>query len=139
LQPDTLRKFTAMALEYQSLTGKSIPGNSAKRDPAAQAALYAKDPLHAAPPGRSMHEYGYAIDSDTAVVDDLDKRGLLRKYGFWRPLMQPKVKHKESWHIEPIGLNYAKIRKGVAVGSAALLAALAITLAVLFVSRKMKR
>jgi hypothetical protein len=58
-----------------------------------------------------MHNYGHAIDVNTPDVDRLMQRGLLAKYGFWRPLMQPSVKNKESWHLEPVGLNYATVRK----------------------------
>lgn len=111
LQPDTLAKFKAMAAEHFALTGKPIQVNSAYRSGVKQAELYARDPLHAAKPGFSMHNYGHALDLNSADVDSLMSHGLLAKYGFWRPLMQPKIKNKESWHIEPVGLNYAAIRK----------------------------
>ena len=125
LTPDTLARFTAMAEDYRAATGKRIQVNSAYRSPQEQAALYAANPAKAAAPGRSMHNYGYALDIQSEQADQLDTLGLLRKHGFHRPLMAPWVRNKESWHIERAGLNYAKIRAagGVSIGILLALAA----------------
>jgi hypothetical protein len=98
LEPNTLNLLSGMAKEYNVTTGKSIPINSANRSPEDQARLYAQNPAKAAKPGRSMHEFGVGIDTDSAVGDELDKLGLLKKYGFTRPI------GGEKWHLEPAGV-----------------------------------
>jgi len=112
VQADTLIAFNKMAIEYTTLTGKKIQVNSAYRDPIKQAQLYAADPVHNSAPGRSMHQYGYAFDIQSTDAESLEKSGLLKKYGFWRPLMRESVKNQEPWHIEKIGLNYDVVRRG---------------------------
>ena len=99
LDPNVRELFTGMAKEYNSLTGKSIPVTEAFRSYEDQMNLYKKYPGKAAKPGNSTHEYGLAIDIDSKVADELDKLGLLRKYGFTRPI------GGEKWHIEPIGVS----------------------------------
>jgi hypothetical protein len=53
-----------------------------------------------------MHEIGLAIDIDPRDADALEEMGLLKKYGFTRPVSG------EKWHMEPIGvsLNHDKVR-----------------------------
>jgi hypothetical protein len=82
------------AEEYNSVTGKTIQINSAKRDPADQERLYAetvklgtpgKGPtgMAVAKPGRSLHERGHAVDiqqfKDPAAVAAFNKQGLSQK------------------------------------------------------------
>lgn len=98
LDPNVLDLFTGMAKEYNSLTGKTIPVNEAFRSYKDQAALYAKMPGKAAKPGNSTHEYGLALDINSDTANELDKLGLMRKYGFTRPI------GGETWHIEPAGV-----------------------------------
>ena len=99
LDPNVRELFTGMAKEYNSLTGKTIPVNEAFRSYDDQAALYAKMPGKAAKPGNSTHEFGLALDINSKEADELDKLGLMRKYGFTRPI------GGEKWHIEPIGVS----------------------------------
>ncbi len=99
LNPSVLRNFLAMAQEYGELTGNSIQVNSAFRSREEQAALYAKNPGKAAKPGGSLHGFGLAIDANTADIDQLEKLGLMRKYGFTRPV------GGETWHMEPAGIQ----------------------------------
>lgn len=99
LDPNVRELFTGMAKEYSSLTGKTIPVNEAFRSYDDQAALYAKNPAKAAKPGNSTHEFGLALDIASKTADELDKLGLMRKYGFTRPI------GGEKWHIEPIGVS----------------------------------
>jgi len=99
LDPNVRELFTGMAKEYNSLTGKSLPVNEAFRSYDDQAALYAKYPGKAAKPGNSTHEFGLAVDINGAAADELDKLGLMRKYGFTRPI------GGEKWHLEPIGVS----------------------------------
>jgi hypothetical protein len=110
MEPDTLARFKALAQDYKDATGRTVQVNSAFRSLQEQARLYAANPAKAAPPGRSMHNYGYALDIQSEDADRMDTMGLLRKHGFHRPLLAPWVRNKEPWHIERAGLNYAKIR-----------------------------
>ena len=96
-------RVKAMAAEYKQLTGKKIQINSGYRSPEKQAALYKKiGPPKAAPPGRSLHEKGLAIDVNSSDGNSLEKMGLLAKYGFVRPMSY------EPWHIQPVGARGAK-------------------------------
>jgi hypothetical protein len=106
LHPSVKRLFLGMAEEYGKLTGKKLQVNTAYRTYAEQAKLYRDlGPEKAARPGTSLHEYGLALDVQTTDLDALEKMGLLRKYGFTRPL------GNETWHIEPAGLYDAKVRQ----------------------------
>lgn len=99
VHPSLLKNFMGMAEEYGQLTNASIQVNSGKRSSAQQAALHAADPAKAAPPGSSLHEFGIALDINSADADKLEKLGLMRKYGFTRPV------GGEPWHIEPAGVQ----------------------------------
>ena len=100
MNPDFMKLFNGMVEEYGQKTGKTVQVNSGWRSMAAQAELYAKMPKgRAAKPGSSLHEFGLAMDINSADLDAMDKMGLLRKYGFTRPVA------KEPWHIEPVGIN----------------------------------
>lgn len=99
LDPNVRELFTGMAKEYNTLTGKSIPVNEAFRSFEDQQVLYNKYPGKAAKPGNSTHEYGLAVDINSEVANELDSLGLLRKYGFTRPI------GGEKWHLEPIGVS----------------------------------
>jgi len=98
LDPNVRNLFTGMAREYHSLTGKTIPVNQGFRSREDQAALFARMPDRAARPGRSLHEHGLALDISSITANELDKLGLMRKYGFTRPISG------ETWHIEPAGI-----------------------------------
>lgn len=95
LDPNVKELFTGMAKEYNSLTGKDIRVTEAFRTYERQKALYAKDPSKAAKPGSSPHEFGLAIDIVPEDANELEKMGLMAKYGFTRPIGQ------EDWHLEP--------------------------------------
>ena len=99
LDPNVRELFTGMAKEYKALTGKDIPLNEAFRSYEDQAELYRKMPGKAAKPGNSTHEAGLAIDIASATSQELDKMGLLRKYGFTTAV------GGEKWHLEPIGVS----------------------------------
>lgn len=99
LDPNVRDLFTGMAKEYKALTGKDIPVNEAFRSYEDQEALYKKMPDKAAKPGNSTHEAGLAVDINSATSQELDKMGLLRKYGFSTSV------GGEKWHIEPIGVT----------------------------------
>lgn len=109
--PGMVRNFMGMASEYKRITGKTIQLNDGKRSNSEQAALHAKYPNKAAPPGQSMHEYGLAVDINSADADALTRLGLMDKYGFTRPVAG------EKWHVEPVAIQSMKasIRKNGAV------------------------
>lgn len=98
LHPDMLRLFTGMAKEYKQLTGKDIQVNEAFRTYEQQLALKKKYGPRTASPGNSPHEFGLAIDINTENTKELEKLGLLKKYGFTVPV------GSETWHLEPAGV-----------------------------------
>lgn len=99
LDPNVLELFSGMAKEYHNLTGKVINVNEAFRSRQDQEAMFRKyGPGRAARPGTSLHEHGLAIDINSVTADELDKLGLMRKYGFTRPI------GGEKWHLEPAGV-----------------------------------
>lgn len=118
LNPEFLKNFSGLVNEYGVLTGKSTLVNSGFRSSEKQAALYKADPTTAAPPGSSLHEYGLAVDVNQTILDEMDKIGLLRKYGFTRPV------GGEPWHLEATGIqgNIAGFKKDQNLASQAIAA-----------------
>lgn len=104
LNPDVLHNFKAMAAEYMDLFGEKIQINSGFRSFEEQEKLKKKYGKNAAAPGASMHNYGFAVDIQSAQANKAIKAGLFDKYGFWRP-----VKH-ENWHVEASGIDRESIR-----------------------------
>ena len=99
MNPTFMKNFYGMAEEYGKLTGKKIGINDAFRSYEAQVAAKKKYGARAASPGSSLHEFGLAMDIDSKTLDEMDKMGLMRKYGFTRPV------GGEAWHMEPIGIQ----------------------------------
>lgn len=99
LNPEMRKLFYAMAAEYGTLTNKKIPINEGFRTYQDQLALYRKYPGKAARPGFSIHEKGLALDIPSQVANELESLGLLKKYGFTRPI------GGEKWHLEPSGIQ----------------------------------
>lgn len=115
LNPQMMSNFLGMASEYKAMTGKSIGVNSAFRSLAQQQVLwdkYGRNPKRVAPPGKSMHNYGFAMDINSSSGNHLNSLGLLQKWNFARPMAH------EPWHIEPRGLKekYADVRAGTYTG-----------------------
>lgn len=101
MDPNVLNLLTGMAKEYKTTTGQDIPVTSATRTFEEQQRLYQQNPQKAAKPGTSLHDvnYGLAADIDSKTADKLDELGLMKKYGFTRPI------GGETWHIEPAGIS----------------------------------
>ena len=99
LDPNMRELFTGMAREYHSLTGKNIPITEGFRTYEQQADLFRRFPDRAARPGNSVHEFGLAVDINSEHARELDRMGLLRKYGFTAAI------GGEQWHLEPIGVS----------------------------------
>lgn len=116
LHPSLLKNLRAMVQEYGERTGKTVTITSGARSSAQQAALYAKDPSKAAKPGNSMHEFGLAVDVNSTDLDAMEEAGLMRKYGFTRPV------GGEPWHMEAAGtqINLAKAKTDAQFASQAI-------------------
>jgi hypothetical protein len=99
LNPAFLQNFKAMAEEYGTTTGKSILVTDGFRTLEQQKALKSKLGAGAAAPGNSPHEFGLALDINSSDLDALDKMGLMRKYGFTRPV------GGETWHMEAAAMQ----------------------------------
>jgi D-alanyl-D-alanine carboxypeptidase len=108
LQPGVRTNLEAMAGEYERMTGKKLPINSAFRSIEDQARLYrTMPPGKAAPPGSSLHNFGYAFDTNSSTGEELDKLGLLNKFGFSRPIPS------EKWHVQPAGMAVSAAKNGL--------------------------
>ncbi len=99
MNPAMKKLFLGMAQEYGETTGKKIQVNSGFRTREQQEKEYRANPRKAAKPGSSLHEYGLAVDISSATANELDKLGLMRKYGLTRPV------GGEPWHVEPAGIQ----------------------------------
>ena len=99
LNPAVKTNVMGMIEEYGTLTGKSTQINDGFRTTEQQAALKEKYGARAAAPGSSLHEFGLALDIDSKTLNEMDELGLMRKYGFTRPV------GSEPWHMEPIGIQ----------------------------------
>ena len=99
LNPAVKSNFLGMVEEYGTMTGKKVQVNDGFRTSERQAELKAKYGARAAAPGSSLHEFGLALDVNSKTLDEMEKLGLMRKYGFTRPV------GAEPWHMEPIGIQ----------------------------------
>lgn len=98
-----MQRFTAAAQEYYAATGNPVKVTSGFRSFEDQERLKKQKPNLAATPGKSMHEYGYALDIDSGTANQMAAMGLFDKYGIIRPV------GNEPWHIEPSGLDRAAV------------------------------
>lgn len=105
MDPSFANKVYGLFGEYFKRTGKVVVVNSCFRDSKKQLALYnafisrSKRPPLVAKPGKSKHEHGLAIDISSEQANEMDKLGLLKKYGIIRPLLKHR-KYPEPWHLE---------------------------------------
>ena len=102
-----MQLFYAMVGEYYRSTGRGVQVNSAFRSVAKQKGMYdeylarRRRPPVVAPPGRSRHNSGVAIDINSADANSLNSMGLLKKYRFHRPVKG------EAWHLENLAFSKA--------------------------------
>lgn len=120
VQPTLAGRIEQVAREYKTKTGKDVNVTSAIRPPEQQAKLYedylaGKSKYPVAPPGRSKHDRGLAIDVDSQVANQLDSMGLLAKYGLGRPVARDPV------HIEVVSLAQGGVVSGPESGYPAIL------------------
>jgi hypothetical protein len=99
------------ASEYKSITGKSVIVTSAVRSREEQQRLYddykaGRSKFPAAPPGRSKHALGTAVDIDSSTANAMAQKGILAKYGLGQPVAGDPV------HIEKISAAEGAILSG---------------------------
>jgi LAS superfamily LD-carboxypeptidase LdcB len=99
IHPGLLQNLKAMAEDYGTQTGKKLHITSGFRSREKQEMLHRKDPKMTAAPGHSLHEFGLALDASSKDLNELESLGLMRKYGFTRPV------GGEDWHMEPAGIQ----------------------------------
>ena len=105
IDEDLLHNFIGMANDYYKTTGRTVQINSGWRSLGYQKHLYETlKPGRAAFPGRSMHNWGWAIDMPSReankMLDQVSIEGggpILRKWGFWQP-----IRSSEAWHLEAV-------------------------------------
>lgn len=93
-------RLTAALSAFFAASGGRVSLGNLWRSNAEQAALYAKKPNLAAPPGKSNHEFGLAADLEYS--DDAARRWAhenAARFGLHFPM------DYEPWHIELIGIN----------------------------------
>jgi len=99
------------ASEYMSITGKSVIVTSAVRSKEEQQRLYddykaGRSKFPAAPPGKSKHARGTAVDIDSSTANAMAQKGILAKYGLGQPVKNDPV------HIEKISAAEGAILSG---------------------------
>lgn len=99
INPTMMEHLKGMIQEYGELTGKAVTITSGSRSRQDQERLFKQNPNKAAKPGNSLHEFGLAVDLDSSALNEMEKLGLMRKYGFTRPV------GGEPWHIEAAGIQ----------------------------------
>lgn len=105
LDPQVKENLNKLAHAYKAKTGKTLIVNSAFRSYEKQKQLYelykAGKGNPANRPGYSLHEYGLAVDIDRGQAAELEKSGLLKEFGFYRPLPNNP---KETQHVQPLAI-----------------------------------
>lgn len=81
LDPKVQNNFVQMANAYYNATGKKLTINSAFRSVGEQASVNSGGNPKAAP-GKSLHNYGLAVDINSDQKEYLLSSGLLSQYGF---------------------------------------------------------
>lgn len=100
LDPQLYQNLNMMAHEYQATTGNRFVVTNSFRTKEEQAKLKAAG-YKANKPGYSLHEYGLAVDIQPNQAQELERMGLLKKYGFYRPLPNDPM---ERQHIQPLSI-----------------------------------
>ena len=108
LDPSFSNSILGALNEYHQVGGKHrVTLTSGFRSAEDQERLFAESPGKAAPPGRSLHQYGLALDADRNALGDMDRMGILAKFGLERPFAS------EPWHVQPIGLTDPAAKAGI--------------------------
>lgn len=101
-----------LAYEYKQATGSTLNVTTGARTYAQQKHFWdlyqAGKGNPANRPGYSLHEYGLAVDISPAQVKKAESLGLLKKFGFYRPLPNHP---KEQQHIQPTSVAASALSK----------------------------
>jgi hypothetical protein len=105
----------AAASEYMSITGKTVAVTSAVRTPEEQQRLYddykaGRSKFPAAPPGKSNHAVGNAVDIDSSTANEMAQKGILAKYGLGQTVAKDPV------HIQQISAASGAVLSGPSGG-----------------------
>lgn len=96
VRPEVMKPFQDMALDYKKQTGKMLTLTEGVRTREQQAMLKGGGNKYiTAAPGKSMHQYGWALDVDRRNAAELKRLGLLDKYGFSQPYGEKDPVHLE--------------------------------------------
>lgn len=107
MQPQFQKTIVQLGVSYKNTFNEKLIINSAFRSPAYQKILFDqavakygsvdKARKWVAPPGRSMHNKGLAIDINYhgKQLDKAEQAGFFPEFGVWRPMRH------ETWHAEP--------------------------------------
>lgn len=101
LNPEFLARFQRYSSAVLDRFGMVLKITSGWRSNAQQAALYAQKPNLAAPPGRSNHERGLAIDH-APHSNQYMRSTLAGQFGLRYPMQGFGGGKNEPWHIEPL-------------------------------------
>ena len=108
LHPAMSQRVLGAIQDYNLLSGdKDVVITSAFRSFAEQSRLHEQNPKKAAPPGKSLHQFGLAIDADSRALTEMDNMGILRKWGLSRPIPG------EPWHVQPMGVGKSAAAQGI--------------------------
>lgn len=115
------KRFVGAVREYQQkFGGGPVQINDGYRTHEDQKRMYSDPGMHAAAPGYSMHEYGFALDMNTGDANRMDRLGLFKKWGLGRPdLKAGKDKTMETWHIEDMNKEVQEAKKNMWASSRA--------------------
>lgn len=115
VNPDFWKRFTAAVREYQTKhNGRIVRLNEGYRSKQRQEWLVRQDiAAHGkrtvtAAVGRSMHQYGFALDMNSYEANEMDRLNLLKKYGLGRPdrrYNRETGEWEEAHHIEDMSVS----------------------------------
>lgn len=102
LDPNVRENLNRLAYDYKLQTGKELTITTGYRSTEQQWKLYNDPNYKAAYPGTSLHEYGVAFDVNPSQAEEIERMGILSKYGFHRPLAND---NKEKQHVQPTSVE----------------------------------
>lgn len=106
VNPTILEPLKGAVSEYKQKTGRDAIITSGFRSAAKQAQMNASGNKYImAKPGMSMHQYGWAVDMNSADANAMARMGILDKYG----LVQP-YPVKDPVHLELAQFNSSQAR-----------------------------
>ncbi|CAB4162745.1 hypothetical protein UFOVP787_104 [uncultured Caudovirales phage] len=114
LNPDLKQALLGALEEYKNATGKTATITSGARSREDQEAI--SSPYMKAKPGTSKHERGSAVDLNSADAREMERLGILKKYGLHRPHGEKDPVHVE---LKSPGQQYNQPKPGSSRGMGA--------------------